>query len=445
MDSPDFVMNDLAMVPRRILLASVGSYGDVFPFLALGQLLHQHGHDVTILTSGYFTEMVESAGLKIMPVGTPEQYSEYVSNPDLIYPFKGLRLTQKILTVIMQPMIEYIRDEWQTPNSLVAASPYCMAARIAQEAYKIPLLTINLAPISLGSIVDPPTLTPFMSPERIPKAFRPWLGRTMHWVTDRTIGKSVNQMRRSLGLAPMRRLMRWWHSPQGTISLFPEWFASSGVDWPDNHQFAGFPESGMMKSSKPHLANSPGRNDLENFLNNSSRLLLFYPGSNASHLKRYFEVCSQVCKQLDYKGILVAPVAKDLESVSDSQMLVTSFVPMETTLSRVQATVHHGGIGTIADCLKAGVPQLIRPMFSDQPDNAMRVCKLGVGASIADSKFRSPWVAKVLRSLIEDPAVAAQCQEYQRKTRELHGLAKTASIIETFAHEQLGDRGTGTA
>ena len=421
-------MNTSAVSPRRILLVSVGSYGDVFPFLSMGKVLQGRGHDVTILTSGYFTELVEQNGLKIAPVGTREQYESYVNNPNLIYPIKGLKLTQQILETILQPIYEYIQAEWLTPNTIIAASPYCMALRIAQEVHKIPLLTITLAPMTLGSICDPPAITTLVSPERMPRIFRRMYGQAVHWITDHFVGNSVNRMRAKLGLKPFHKLLQWWHSPAGTISLFSEWFAAKSQDWPVNHQYAGFPTS-----EKPNLSRERHDGDLEKFISQSKPSVLFYPGSNASQLKKYFEVCSQACAKLGCNGIFVAPVAKDLGSDFPEHMLVRSFVPMASTLLRVKVAVHHGGMGTIADCFQAGVPQLIRPMFGDQPDNARRVAKLGVGDWIAGSKFRLNGVTSKLNELIRSPVVAAQCQEIQDRMRAENGLEIASNCIEQFA------------
>ncbi len=421
-------MNVTQTVPRRILIASIGSYGDVFPFISLGQELYKRGHDVTIMTSGYFTNIVEGAGLKIAPVGTPEQYQEYISNPDLIHPFKGLRLASKIQNEVLQPTYEYIRDNWQTPGAIIASNPYCMSTRFAQELHGVSVLTVNIAPSSLGSTIDPPTITPFFSPEGIPRSLRFLFGNTIPWVTDRTVGRTVNQVRSGLGLPPMRQMMKWWHSPQGSISLFPDWFASPATDWPANHLCAGFPAT-----LKPQLENVAGRSDLDQFMEQSDSLLLFYPGSNASHVKGYFEVCERVCLQMGYRGIFVAPVALDLGTSCSPHMFITSGVPMETTLPRVRAAIHHGGIGTVVDCLRAATPQLIRPMFADQPDNAVRISKLGVGVVVPDSRFRASHVIKKLNSIVDNLRVRSRCKEFQSRVREVNGLEVAANAIESFA------------
>lgn len=417
--------------PRRILLASVGSYGDVFPFLALGEKLQARGHDVTILTSGYFTNLVEKSGLKVAPVGTSDQYRSYVSNPDLLHPYRGLMLTRRMLLSIIEPIYEYLRDEWQVDGSLVASSPYCMAARIAEEKLHIPLVTICPAPIAMGSKVDPPTVSSILSPDRIPRSLWPLFGHSVSWMTDKVLGTQVNAFRRKLGLKKMRSLMSWWHASRGTISLFPDWFAPARTDWPTRHAYAGFPV--CMPQSLTDDANTSQNETLEQFLSHSKRPLLFYPGSNASHLRRYFEVCSKVCEQLGRRGIVVAPAALDLNGRHEPHMLVLPFVSMGTTLPRIELAIHHGGIGTVAACLSAGVAQLIRPMFSDQPDNATRIVRLGVGSCLSDSRFNASQVGREIERLIQDPTVQSQCIYYRDRMKSVNGLANAAHLLETNA------------
>ena len=168
---------------------------------------------------------------------------------------------------------------------------------------------------------------------------------------------------------------------------------------------------------------------LDEILSNPKRPLLFYPGSNASHLRQYFEICEKVCQQMGRTGILVAPAAIDLGEPQSSHLLVVPFVSMNQTLPRVAAAIHHGGIGTIAACFSAGVPQLIRPMFSDQPDNAARVTRLGVGSWLPNARFRVAEIVRTLEPLIGDPQVASQCQIYRERMQAIDGLTIAADLI----------------
>lgn len=416
-------MNCSSRLPRRILLASVGSYGDVFPFLSLGKLLVQRGYEVSFLTSGYFTQWVQQAGMQMVPVGTAEEYQAYVSNPDLLHPLKGLWLTRKILNSILEPIYNYICREWWTPGSLIIASPYCVAARIARETLDCRLLTLNIAPISLGSNLDPPTISPWISPQHIPRSLRFLFGRMVHWVTDQILGRSVNAFRRKLGLKRVHQLMQWWHSPDGSYSLFTDWFAAAKADWPKQHRYLGFPEC----RSEPSQLDP----DLNNFLADYPQTLLFYPGSNASRLHAYMQVCRETCERLGCGGILVAPAALDVPRKLDKHMYVSSFLPMQAVLPRVRAAVHHGGIGTVADCLAAGVPQLIRPVFADQPDNATRIRALGVGDWLSVNQFHASGVSSRLKSLLADEQVAEKCRVFQHRMRQSHGLTALGDALES--------------
>jgi len=243
------------------------------------------------------------------------------------------------------------------------------------------------------------------------------------------LGSPINKFRKRLGQGKMHSVMRWWHARRGTVSLFPEWFAPASFDWPSPHAYAGFP---ICEPKNVMSATNPLKDaKLDEILLGSKRPLLFYPGSNASHLRRYFEICEKVCQQMGRTGILVAPAAIDLDDQQSSHLLVVPFLSMNQTLPRVAAAIHHGGIGTIAACFSAGVPQLIRPMFSDQPDNAARVARLGAGSSLPNARFRVAEVTRALEQLIGDPLVATQCQLYRERMQAIDGLKMAADLIES--------------
>ncbi len=413
---------------REILLASIGSYGDVLPFITLGGTLVQRGYDVTLMTSGYFTEMANRVGIKVKPVGTAEQYNEFVSHSGWTKPIRGLSMHKKILRQILEPTFNYLGEEWQRPSQTVVASSHCISARIAQEKFGMPLISINLMTFSLGSIIQPPTVSPRLLPEKLPRWLRGIYGRTVHRVTDHFVGASVNEFRRKVGLSPIRNVMRWWHSPQGVFSLFPDWFTPECADWPAKHECLGFP---VLSYSA-----TPIDSEIQQLLSKDKRTLLFVPGTTASSLDAYMKVCASVCQAMDRDGIMLAPAVKNAQAYSTSRLKIRPFIPLPEVLLQVAAAIHHGGIGTIAACFRAGVPQLMRPVFADQPENAACVARLGVGQLLSLSQFRVGTVTKILTKLINDPSVAARCQDYQQRLQGIDGIQKAADRIETFSHER---------
>lgn len=94
------------------------------------------------------------------------------------------------------------------------------------------------------------------------------------------------------------------------------------------------------------------------------------------------------------------------------------------------ALVHHGGIGTTAQALAAGIPQLVMPLAHDQFDNAARVKRLGVGDWLVPSRFRGPVVTTRLDGLIGSEAVQGACRNVAEKFAGKNGVAMAADAIE---------------
>ncbi len=95
--------------------------------------------------------------------------------------------------------------------------------------------------------------------------------------------------------------------------------------------------------------------------------------------------------------------------------------------------MHHGGVGTCGQGLAAGVPQLVMAMSHDQPDNAARLERLGVGLAIKPKHFRGPEVAKQLRRLLEQPEMALRCKALATRIDARAALEATCDELESLA------------
>ena len=116
------------------------------------------------------------------------------------------------------------------------------------------------------------------------------------------------------------------------------------------------------------------------------------------------------------------------------------YIPFSQLLPRAAALVHHGGIGTTAQALAAGIPQLIMPMSHDQPDNAARVQRLGVGRSLRPKAFRAAAVAARLDPLLNSREVAARCQSVADKFKTGDPIGETCRAIEELIGPRLGPK-----
>jgi rhamnosyltransferase subunit B len=126
----------------------------------------------------------------------------------------------------------------------------------------------------------------------------------------------------------------------------------------------------------------------------------------------------------------VTPFADQLPEKLPPFAMHAAYVPFDLLAPRVAAFVHHGGVGTCAQVLAAGRPQLITPFAHDQFDNAARLARLGVAASVAHDAPAAQWSA-ALSALLRDPATAGACAAMAaRMASEQDAPAQIAGWIE---------------
>jgi UDP:flavonoid glycosyltransferase YjiC (YdhE family) len=108
-------------------------------------------------------------------------------------------------------------------------------------------------------------------------------------------------------------------------------------------------------------------------------------------------------------------------------------VPLAHVLPRCAALVSHAGIGTLAQGLAAGIPQLTMPMGFDQPDNATRLQRLGVADWVVPSKFDGERVAATLSALLDDGDTASSCRRWSTQIRAHNAIEETCDLLEQLA------------
>jgi UDP:flavonoid glycosyltransferase YjiC (YdhE family) len=406
-------------------LIPYGSAGDVFPFVRLGRALRERGHQVTLVASGYFLSLADKEGLDFVELYPAAEYEQEVfGDPNLRLKMRHYaRRTPAFVLDKMPRAYRIIAERYQPGQTVVAAHSWVFGARVAQEKLGVPLATVHLQPLLLGSIHDRrPWLPRPWPPLWIPKLVL----RLLHRWIDRQLGPAINAFRGDLGLPPVTRILNWWHSPQRVLGLFPEWFARPQPDWPSNTQLVGFPLFDPVES-----VDGP-RDDLETFLSEGEPPLIFSQGSLVKDARDYFAVSADVAQRLGRRAVFFTPHAEQVPASLPQGVRYFPFVPFR--LPRTAAAhVHHGGIGTIAYTLAAGIPQLTLPHGLDQPDNCRRLQGLGVSASLRPRAYRPHRVAGILRHLLDSPAVAERCRFYAMRCREANALEKACRAL-----EQLG-------
>jgi UDP:flavonoid glycosyltransferase YjiC (YdhE family) len=259
----------------------------------------------------------------------------------------------------------------------------------------------------------------------LPRGLRGYYWRAVDGLLiDPLLAPEVNAFRRELGLPPARRFFDiWMHSPQRIVGLFPEWFAPAPPDWPPHVRLTGFPLWDESEVREPSA-------ELAQFLDEGPPPVVFTAGSAMAQGKEFFHVSGEVCRQSGWRGLLLTQFPEQLPSPLPAGVRHFHYVPFSAVLPRAAAFVHHGGIGTTAQALAAGVPQLVTPLAHDQPDNATRVKRLGVGDFLPIKRYRVARVRERLTRLMASAEVKENYRRYARELVERTALERTCALVE---------------
>jgi UDP:flavonoid glycosyltransferase YjiC (YdhE family) len=245
------------------------------------------------------------------------------------------------------------------------------------------------------------------------------------------IAPGLNAFRKTVGLEPVRRTLLWVNSPQRVIGLFPEWFVPPQADWLPQARLTGFPLYDESETGGLSV-------ELQQFLDASDLPggdppIAFTPGSAMWQAESFFTESAEACRLIGRRGLLLSRHADHIPKNLPPGVIHVPYAPFSKLLPRCAALVHHGGIGSSAQAMSAGVPQLIMPFAHDQPDNARRLENLGVARSIPLRKYRAARVAETLSELIQSPQIAESCRKVARHFPDPAAVPKTCELIETLA------------
>ncbi len=387
--------------------------------VGLGEQLLARGHRVTLATNGHFSGIAKDQGLEFIPLGTAEQYLECTTNPDLWHPRRSFKLIYQYFRPFLKQQHELIVEAAKTEKTVVIASCLSFGARMARDSHNIPVLTVHLQPAVIWSDNEPPTIAGLFGPR--------WWKSLMYrfgerFFVDAVVCPYLNEWRRELGLSPMRRVIQWWHSPDGIVCLFPDWYGPAQPDWPKPMIQTGFPLWN-------HKATEPLAPEVERFLAAGSAPVVFTPGSANVHGRDFFNVGMKSCQKLGRRGIFLTPYPEQVPANLPPEIAHFSYVPLDLLLNRAAAFVHHGGIGSTSQAFLGGIPQVAMPLAHDQFDNGARIERLKLGVSLPATKFTEPRLTEALKKLLNTPEITAACQKAQAAVAAKNELSRTADAI----------------
>jgi UDP:flavonoid glycosyltransferase YjiC (YdhE family) len=412
----------------RIVLATFGSLGDLHPVIALGLALQARGHRPAIVTSEYHCERVRAAGLPFHPAA-----------PDLRPDDEALvratmderRGPEEVVRFMMRALPQTYADFERAVNAdggadLIVTSDLAVAGPILAEKTGLRWASQVLSPISFVSAYDETILPPVPWLWRLkplgPRIYGAILAGAKR--AARRLTKPIGEFRRSLGLAPVDDpFFDDKHAPDLVLAMFSRVLGEPRPDWPRQTVVTGF---AFYDGHEP--APAP---DLAAFLDAGPPPIVFTLGSAAVFDPgRFYEESVRAASIVGRRAVLlVGPFAERLK-LARPDIGVFDYAPFSQLFPRAEVIVHQGGSGTTGQALRAGRPMVVVPYGHDQPDNAMRVSKLGISGTIGRRQYTADRVAAALHRLIDNADVKTRAERIGEIVKHEDGAAAAAAAIE---------------
>ncbi len=424
-----------SLPPQHVVFATAGTSGDLHPFLGLALAVAARGVRTTVMVNAIHAPQVERAGLACVPLGTVDAFLAVVRDPAVWRTREGFGLLWRGARGGLNQALEHLLAmPMDGPTTLVAhplALPHAAIARAHRPALRV--VAAYLAPSNLRTVHDPLTMGPLSIPAWLPQSARRALWRLVDaQLVDAAALPSLNEDRRAHGLAPVARFIEHLQSvAQASVTLFPPWFGPVLPDWPRPLVPGAF------------VLHDPDAQDalpepVRAFLDAGAPPVVFTAGTGQVHASAVFAAALEATRAAGRRALLLTPERAQVPAVLPEGALWHGYVPLATLLPHAAALVHHGGIGTVAEALRAGTPQLVVPWAYDQFDNGARVEALGAGRVARFASRRPSRLAPALHALLADAAVGARCRAIAARFDGDAEAARLGAVVDAILAPAAG-------
>jgi rhamnosyltransferase subunit B len=394
---------------KKIVLATFGTLGDIYPFIAIALALKMRGFTPVIAAPEMHKRAVEGEGVAYahlrpheadiataLGVDIPGAFRIMLKNPHFILDEIYMRFLAETYEDVMRACVG---------AELIITHNLLVGANLAAEKLGLPCARVALAPLYLQSAAFP-SLTPAAPYILQPKSRAAMqYNRALRAIIRISVNVRMGRFRgfrKKIGLPSTNEdfFLDFGRENKAKIvfGLFSPHFAPPQPDHPRNLCVPGFPFYKPRDSERREL--NP---DLQRFLFNGEPPVIFTLGSFAPEVSgEFYDHSIRAVRRLGRRAILLAG-AKDaarLGSLISTNEYVCEHAPHSLLFQKGLCIVHHGGVGTTAEALRAGKPQLVVPFFGDQPDQATRIERLGLGCTINLSDYREHSAALALQELV---------------------------------------------
>lgn len=415
----------------RIRIITIGSQGDVRPYVAFGKGLKSAGHDVRIATHARFESLARANGLDFAPVaGDPREVADNRHMRGLFENGRNLFRWWRTLKEVDAPLMrQRLQDCWeacQDAEVIVVSVLPCLFGYAIAEKLGVPLVRAFYFPTS-PTASYPADFVPKWLPissrlnlasykgqrQVLWQVARPWMAGACRDI----LGLSTLPRSEPFGdLDAQQQLVLYCWSPSVSppppdwgpwIHVTGYWFLDESKEW----------------SPPPNLAA---------FVDDGPRPVCIGFGSMSNRDPvEVIQTVQQALALTGHRGVVLTERNNTIPDQLPTGIFAAVRVPHEWLFSRLAAVVHHGGAGTTARGLQAGVPTVVIPFFLDQFYWAKRIFELGAGPRpIPHKSLTAEALAQALWVATTDPDIRKSAALLSTQIRAEDGVARAVSVFE---------------
>lgn len=400
----------------RIVIPTIGSRGDVQPYIALAQKLAQRGHDATLASHPVMRTLVESHGVAFAPIGP---------DIDLAREVAAIRGRARVAAMGLIKAMGFGFDVLERSHDDILA--------LCREANLVVVPTAIAAGKNEAELLNRPYVSVTLMPWAIPwdDPGRPLLKRAAYgaidWAISRITTAPLNRIRKRQGLPPVGE--EGFTSPRLNLVPVSPAVYPPNPRWDQHHRIVGF-----WFAEQPAGWQPPA--DLLAFLDAGDPPLLITLGSmylGNGGARDTAALFVESIRQTGTRAIIQSWQADMQELALPPGVHVAGALPHDWLMPRCAAVVHHGGFGTTSAGLRAGIPALLVPHVADQYYWGQHLRQLGVSpAPIPLPKLRREGLTAGLAELVHNDELRTKARALGERIRAENGLDNAVDLIENL-------------
>jgi sterol 3beta-glucosyltransferase len=424
----------------RVLLLTLGSRGDIEPFIALGVALRSAGHEATLCASRHFAAVIEGHGVSYAPMD--DGFFELLQSPagrdGLARSGSLLGMLSTALRLMRQvgPMqLQIQRDCWAAALAcrpdLIVHHLKIMGAPDIAEQLGVPAVLVPLVPGVEPTAARPCPLLPPWPDRLVGVAGRRAGYRLVNRLAIRFGTGPVQRWRRECGLPPRSPAVDLRHDAKGRPVLLLHAHSESLLprpdDWPAHAVATGFWRLPRDTDWQPPPA-------LQAFLDAGPPPVYVGFGSMAG--RNPADLAQRVVEALrlaGLRGVLARGWGGLVADALPAHVHLIDEAPHDRLLPLMAAAVHHGGAGTTAAGLYAGLPTVICPFFGDQPFWGHVVHQAGLGPAPVPQRGLTPVrLAAAMREAVDTESMRVAAAAMGHRLRAEDGTRHAVAQLEQW-------------